>query len=131
MGPQPAKQVILVLGTSAGKTLAVMISAAISEAGTTVLILPTVTLQVDMLGRFHKVGIQALIWSVDCKQSASLVVVSAEAACTQSFLEYYHRKVGKQRLTCIIVDEGHLTITANDYQPCMSQLGWYVRQIRT
>jgi hypothetical protein len=76
-------------------------------------------------------GIRPLIWSVDCKQSASLVIVSVEATCTQSFLEYCHIQVSKQRLARIVVDEGHLTITASDYRPYMAQLGWYVRQIRT
>jgi superfamily II DNA helicase RecQ len=131
MGPHPAEQVVLVLGTGAGKTLVVMISASIADAGTTILILPTVALRGDMLGRFHKVGIRPLIWALGCKLSASLVIVSAEAACTQSFLEYCQTEVSKQRLARIIVDEGHLTITASDYRPCMGQLGWYVRQIRT
>ena len=131
MGPRPAEQVVLVLGTGAGKTLVVMISASIADAGTTILILPTVALRGDMLRRFHKVGIRPLIWSIDCRLSASLVIVSAEAACTQSFLEYCHTEVSKQRLARIVVDEGHLTITASDYRPCMGQLGWYVRQIRT
>jgi superfamily II DNA helicase RecQ len=131
MGPQPAEQVILVLGTGAGKTLVVMISAAIAGAGTTILILPTVALRGDMIGRFHQVGIRPLVWSIGCKQSASLVIVSAEAACTQSFLEYCHQEVSKQRLERIVVDEAHLTVTASDYRPCMGQLGWYVRQIRT
>jgi hypothetical protein len=131
MGPQPAEQVILVLGTGASKTLVVIISTAIAGAGTTILILPTVALRGDILGRFYKVGIRPLIWSVGCKQSASLVIVSAEAACTQSFLEYCHQEVSKQRLARIIVDKGYLTITASDYRPYIGQLGWYIRQIRT
>ncbi|KAH8745852.1 hypothetical protein F5882DRAFT_423072 [Hyaloscypha sp. PMI_1271] len=88
-----------------------MIGAVIADAGTTLLVLPMVALQGDMLGRFHQVGIRPLIWSLDCRQLASLVIESAEAACTQSFLGY--------------------AITASDYRPCISQLGWYVRQIRT
>ena len=131
MGPQPAEQVVLVIGTGSGKTLVVMIGAAIADAGTTILVLPMVALRGDMLRRFHEVGIQPLIWSVDCKKSASLVITSAEAACTQGFLEYCHVLVSKQRLERIVIDEGHLTITASDYRPCMAQLGWYVRQIRT
>jgi hypothetical protein len=82
MGRQPAKQVVLVIGTSSGKTMIVMISAAIADAGTTILVLPMVALWGDMLRHFHKVGIWPLVWSVDCKQSASLVIVSAKAACT-------------------------------------------------
>jgi hypothetical protein len=131
MGPQPAEQVVLVIGTGSGKTMVVMIGAAIANAGITVIVLPVVALRGDMLRRFHEVGIRPLVWSVGCKQSASLVIVSAEAACTQGFLEYCHIQVSKQELARIIVDEGHLTITASDYRPCMAQLGWYVRQIRT
>ena len=82
MGLQPAEQVILVLRTGASKTLVVIISAAVVDAGTTILILPTIALQGDMLGRFYKVGIRPLIWSIGCKQSACLVIVLAEAACT-------------------------------------------------
>ena len=131
LGRQSAEQVVLVLGTGSGKTMVVMISAALADAGTTILVLPMVALRSDMLRRFHEVGIWPLIWSIDSKQSASLVIVSAEAACTQGFLEYCHLQVSKQRLDRIIIDEGHLTITASDYRPCMAQLGWYVRQIRT
>ena len=130
MGPQPAEQVVLVIGTGSGKTLVVMIGAAIADAGTTILVLPMVALRGDMLRRFHEVGIRPLIWSADCKRSASLVIVSAEAACTQGFLEYCHVLVSKQKLDRIVIDEGHLTITAH-YRLCMTQLGWYVRQIRT
>src|ERR1700712_5681093 len=56
MGPQPAKQVVLVIGTSLGKTLVVMIGAAIADAGTTILVLLMVALQGDMLRHFHEVG---------------------------------------------------------------------------
>jgi superfamily II DNA helicase RecQ len=82
MGPQLAEQVVLVIGTGSGKTLVVMIGAAIVDAGTIILVLPMVALRGDMLRRFHEVGIRPLIWSVDCQRSASLVIVSAEAACT-------------------------------------------------
>jgi superfamily II DNA helicase RecQ len=84
-----------------------------------------------MLRRFYAVDIQYLIWSVDCKQTASLIIVSAEAACSQSFLEYTHVLVSKQKLDRIVLDECHLTITARDYRPYMAELGWYVRQVQT
>jgi hypothetical protein len=37
----------------------------------------------------------------------------------------------RQVLDRIVVDESQLTITVNEYRPCMSQLGWYIRQVRT
>ena len=129
IGPHPAEQVVLVLGTGSGKTLVVMISAATTDAGTTILVLPMVALRTDMLRRFHEVGIRPLIWSVDCTWSAPLVIVVAEAVCTERFLDYARALVNRQRLDRIVIDECHLSITANDYRPCMSQLGWFTRQV--
>lgn len=53
MGPQPAEQVVLVIGTGFGKTLVVMIGATIADARTTILVLLMVALRGDMLRRFH------------------------------------------------------------------------------
>jgi hypothetical protein len=47
----------------------------------------------------------------------------AEITCIQGFLEYYHILVNKQKLDRIIIDEGHLTITASNYRPYIAQLG--------
>ena len=131
MGPYPAEQVVLVIGTGSGKSLVFMVGASVTDARTTILVLPMVILRVDMLKRCHLVGIRPLIWSADIKQSASLVIVSAEAACTETFLDYARGLVSQQKLDRIVIDEGHLTITTSDYRPCMAQLGWYIRQIRT
>ena len=131
MGPHPAEQVVLVIGTGSGKSLIFMVGASVADAGTTILVLPMVILRGDMLRRCHLIGIRPLIWSVDIKQSASLVIVSAEAVCTETFLDYARGLVSRQKLDRIVIDEGHLTITTSDYRPCMAQLGWYIRQIRT
>jgi superfamily II DNA helicase RecQ len=61
LGPQPAEQVVLVIGTGSSKTLIVMVGAAVADAGTTILVLPMVALRGDMLRRFHEVGIRPLI----------------------------------------------------------------------
>lgn len=131
MGPQPVEQVVLVIRTGSSKTLVIMISATIADAGTTILVLSIVALRSDILRRFHEIGIRPLVWSLECRQSASLVIVSAETACTQGFLEYCQLLVSWQQLDRIVIDESHLTITASDYRSCMAQLGWYIRQIRT
>jgi hypothetical protein len=57
IGPQPAEQVVLVIGTSSGKTLVVMIRAVIIDARTIILVLLMVTLRGNILRRFHEVGI--------------------------------------------------------------------------
>ena len=89
-----------------------------------------VVLRVVLLHRCDRVGIRPWIWSTDSKEWASLVIVSAEAVCTESFPEYAHRLVSRQQLDRIVIEECHLTITASDYRECISQLGWYIRQLR-
>ena len=130
LGPRSAEQVVIVLGTGSGKSLVFLLSAAIVDAGTTILILPTVALRIEIIRRCHQIGIRPLIWTPHCKQSASLVLMSAEATCTESFLVYTRQLVNRQQLARIVIDEAHLTITASEYRKSMSQLGWYVRQIR-
>jgi superfamily II DNA helicase RecQ len=125
IGPHPAEQVLLVLGTGYGKSLLFMIGASVADARTTILAFPMVALRGDMLDRCRGVGIQPLIWSTERKDSVSLVIMSAEDVCTESFLEYAHLLVNRQQLDRIVIDKCHLTMTANDYRKCMSQLGWY------
>jgi superfamily II DNA helicase RecQ len=117
MGPQPAEQAVVVLGTGSGKSLIFMVGVAAADARTTILILPAVALRTDMLRRCP------LVWSLGSGQHASLVIVPAEMACTKSFLEYAHGLVRRQQLDRIVIDECHLTVTVNDYRPCMAQLG--------
>ncbi|KAL7939991.1 P-loop containing nucleoside triphosphate hydrolase protein [Trichoderma barbatum] len=123
LGLRPAEQVVVVLATGSGKTLVFMVGAALEDARTTIVILPTVALRGDMLRR--------LPGSKTTNRASRLVIVSAEAACTESFLTYARRLADQQQLDRIVVDECHLTVTASKFQESMSNLAWYVRQIRT
>lgn len=129
MGPRPAEQVVVVLGTGSGKSLIFMVAAAMEGAGTTVLVLSTVSLHTNMLDRLHKAGVRHHVWYPGPSKTAPLVIVSAEAACTERFLEYVSLLHSRQRLDRIVVDECHLTVTASDYHRSMSRLGWFVRSV--
>ena len=61
MGPQPAEQVVLVIGTGSGKTMVVILRAVITNAGIIILVLLIVALRGDMLRRFYEVGIRPLV----------------------------------------------------------------------
>ncbi|KJK84805.1 hypothetical protein H633G_11408 [Metarhizium anisopliae BRIP 53284] len=130
MGRHAAEQVVVVLATGSGKTLIAMVGAALDGAGTTIVVLPAVALRENMLDRLGKVGIKTIVWEPGQLKSAPLVIVSAEAACTITFLDYAQRLQSRQRLDRVIIDECHLTITAA-YRKSMKKLGSYVRQIAT
>jgi superfamily II DNA helicase RecQ len=120
MRTQHAEQVVVVLVTGSGKTLILMVDASVADARITILVLSIMILRSDMLRRYLLVDIRSLIWISGVKQSASLVVVSAEAICTSDFLNYIYTLVRRQVLDRIIIDESQLTITVNDYRLCMS-----------
>jgi Orsellinic acid/F9775 biosynthesis cluster protein D/Helicase conserved C-terminal domain/DEAD/DEAH box helicase len=131
LGPQRAEQVIVILATGSGKTLIIILGVMLADARTTILILPLVALRNDMLRRFDEAGIKPLIWTPVIMRSASLVIVSVEAACSEQFVGYAQRLVMQQQLDRIIIDECHLTVTASDYRSHMAELGWHLGQIKT
>jgi superfamily II DNA helicase RecQ len=131
LGPRASEQVVVVLGTGSGKSLLLMVGAAMEGAGTTIVILPTVALRTNMIQRVRGMGIRTVEWSPGQTRTAPLVFASAEAACSADFSNYVARLQTTQVLDRIIVDEAHLTITASRYRKSMKRLGWYVRQVAT
>ncbi|KAJ4234078.1 hypothetical protein NW757_013707 [Fusarium falciforme] len=95
LGPRPPEQVIIVLGTGSGKTLIVIVAASLAGAGTIVLILPTVALRGNMVGRLDEVGLRHYVWERESKRVALVVIVSAEAAYIDGFLDYAYRLVDR------------------------------------
>ena len=112
MGRQAAEQVVVVLATGSGKSLIAMVGAALDGAGTTIMVLPAVALRENMLDRLCRIGIRTLVWAPDQRNAAPIVIVSAEGACTRTFLECAQRLQSRQQLDRIVVDECHLTMTA-------------------
>ena len=101
MGPHPVEQVVLVMGTGSGKTLVFMVGASVADARTTILVLPMVVLRGELLQRCNRVGIRPLIWSLGSKEWASLVIVSAEAVCTESFA-FLSMRIGLSAVSSLI-----------------------------
>jgi hypothetical protein len=122
LGPQRAEQVVIILATGSGKPMIILVGVSLAEARTTILVVPLVALRNDLLSRFNKAGIQPLLWTTETRRSASLVLVSVEAACSEHFLEYAQRLAMRQQLDRVIIDECHLTITASDYRDSIVQL---------
>ena len=61
MGPHPAEQVILVIGTGSGKSLIFIIGASVADTRTTILVLLMIILRDDILRYYYLIGIRFLI----------------------------------------------------------------------
>ena len=65
-----------------------MLPCTLPEAGTTVLVVPLVSLRTDMLRRIKELGIDYLEWTPSERRKAALVLVSVEAVVTSNFTKY-------------------------------------------
>ncbi|KAM0714670.1 hypothetical protein Q7P37_003050 [Cladosporium fusiforme] len=124
------EQVLAVLPTGAGKSLLFMLPCTLPHAQVTILIVPLVSLRVDLLRRLRALNIDHLEWVPGERREVALVMVSIEAASTKDFMKYAQGLVARQKLDRIVVDECHLTVTAVEYRPTMADVT-AVRCLRT
>lgn len=124
------EQVVVVLGTGEGKSLLFMLPCVLPHAGTTILILPLVSLRGDLLRRTRDLAIDHWVWTPHETRTAPLVFVSAEAAGTKAFRAYAYRLAAQGELERIVLDEAHFTITTSEYRAAMVDLA-LIRGVRT
>lgn len=114
---------VVVLGTSAGKSVMFMGLALLYPGQVTVVVLPYAALLRDMFKRAQGLGVSVGEWQsggVEC--SNSLMLVSAEAAGSEAFLGYAQGLVMQRRLRAIFLDECHVTFVDSSYRPALRSL---------
>ena len=57
-----APEVLLVLATGSGKSLAFMLGSSLPDARTTVVVVPLVLLRLDLLRRCREMGLNPIVW---------------------------------------------------------------------
>ena len=107
-----------------------MLPCTLPDARTTIVILPLISLRVDLIRRMSDLEIDYLEWLPGEQREAQLIIVTVEAACTKDFLRYAQALIAEQKLDRIVVDECHLTVTAARYREAMVDLG-LLRALRT
>lgn len=124
------EQVVVILPTEAEKSLLFMLPCILPDAGVTILVLPLVSLQGDLLRRVQELRINHFVWAPGERRDAPLIFVTVEAACTEQFRTYTHKLAATRDLGRVVFDEAHLTITAFKYRPAMVDLA-LIRSVRT
>jgi superfamily II DNA helicase RecQ len=124
------KQAVAILPTGAGKSLLFMLPCTLPEAGITVLVVPLVSLHMDMLRQVRELKIDHLEWQPGERREAALVLISAEAASSKDFIKYAQRLIAKQKLDRIVINESHLTIIVAEYRPSIVEFTT-IRSLRT
>ena len=122
-------EVVGVLGTGTGKSLAFLVPIFLPAAATTVVIVPLVALKADLVRRCHNANIAYSIWDPHRDQASEgtpLLFVSADHAVREPFQRHLGLLDAGRQLDRIVIDECHLILTASTYRPKMSLL----RQLR-
>lgn len=117
--------VLAVMPTGAGKSLLFLLPASYHLSGTTVVIVPLVSLRRDLVRRCRELGIPCAAW--DARQPpdpCNVVLVTPESALTEVFFSFLHRLRTTQRLDRIVVDECHLCADHHDssFRPILRRL---------
>ena len=124
-------EIVVVLATGEGKSLAFLVPICLPQAATTVVILPLVALKQDMVRRCQLAKIAHSVWDPhgDFQHyiGTPLLFVSVESAVRPKFRRFLGQLDASQGLDRVIFDESHLAITASTYRPKMA-LVKYLRQ---
>lgn len=103
------RRVLVIMRTGGGKSLMFMLPARGSPQGTTVVVVPTKSLQQDLKKRCDKCFIRCAMWDSTRAPpfSAQIVIVIAESAVTKSFARFMNIKHTRGQLDRIVIDECH------------------------
>ena len=105
---------VAVLPTGAGKSLIFMVPAMLHGAGITVVVAPYAALKQQLATRCIDAGLDCKLWPEARYKWPRIVLISAEAASGDDFLEWAAEACSRGAVDRIVIDECHLSFTAAD-----------------
>ncbi|KAF4449200.1 hypothetical protein F53441_7482 [Fusarium austroafricanum] len=117
--------VVVVMGTGSGKSLCFMLPAASCLGGLTIVIVPLVSLQGDMMDRCQKLKISCAEWRGDrLPGDVSILFVTPESAMTKRFLDFLESRRIMAKVDRVVVDECHTIMEGSLlFRPKLRKLG--------
>jgi superfamily II DNA helicase RecQ len=117
--------IVAVMPTGGGKSLLFQLPAAAHPSGVTIVVVPLVSLQGDLLEQTRKMNIPAAQWKSDqIVGDARLVFVTPETLFTKHFQTYLDILYSQALLDRIVIDECHTILEGSlDFRPRLSELG--------
>lgn len=130
---QGSEDILVILPTGAGKTVAFMAPAWAEKGQTTVVIVPFVALINEMEERCQELELSCYIWGdsgTAPMAMAQVVLVSVHNAITPEFQQFLVRLEGSQRLARLVIDESHSVLTQRNFRAVMRRLPSCIRFIK-
>jgi superfamily II DNA or RNA helicase len=127
MVKQRNTDVVVILPTGGGKSLCFMLPCFLETNAVTVLVVPLVALQVDMLDRCTRAGIDAASWSGRERVGVRVVIASVEHVLTDQYRIFVAELVRCGKLSRVVVDEAHLIPMWASFRSSLKSLATFVR----
>ena len=119
-------RVVVVMPTGGGKSILFILPAWVGQrGGLTVVVVPLISLRIDLHRRCEAAGISCVEWeSHRYPDHAAIVFVTPEAVFTDEFVSFLNRQRDNMRLDRIVIDECHVMLNTSDkFRPRLQQLG--------
>jgi superfamily II DNA helicase RecQ len=119
------EEVVAILPTGGGKSLLFMLPVLLPDAGITVVVVPLVALQQDLVRRSTELNIPTTVWSPHSSApltSPHLVLVSVEHASFSTFHAFVGQNLARKQLDRIVLDEAHFVLTAQHFRHVLVSL---------
>jgi superfamily II DNA helicase RecQ len=108
---------VAILPTGGGKSLVFIVPAILSGSGVTIMVAPYAELKRQLVSRYTNAGLDCKYWPKACNSWPRVVLVLAEVASSNNFLQWATDLRIRGELDRVVVDECHLTFTAtNEYR---------------
>lgn len=127
---QPGPDLLVVMPTGGGKSLLFMLPAFMKPDKVSIVVVPLVSLQQDLIQRCAAKGITAARFS-DAADSTALgvriVFVSAEHLVLPSYARFLRNAAASQSLHAIFIDEAHLILVWKHFRTALRHVRNFIR----
>ena len=127
---QGDRDLLTILPTGGGKSLVFMLPAWLEKERTTVVIVPFVALVEQMEERCIEMGLSCHVWrklEAIINIKSQIVLVAVEHAIMPEFQHFLMQLENAERLSRIVIDECHTSLTQRGFRSVMRRLGSVVR----
>ena len=121
--------VLQIAGAGVGKSMSFLLPAYMSSfGGTTIVVVPLISLQQNLLARCIACNISASIWNgTSFPNPSKIVLVSPESVTSSLFMDYINMIMNERMLDRIVLDECHMYLAShNDYRPNMMNVSNFI-----
>jgi DEAD/DEAH box helicase len=120
--------VLTILPTGGGKSLLFLLPASHEISGTSIVIVPLISLRTDLVRRYRELSISCRVWSArQPADGARIMLMTPERAVSPAFARFINRLRTIRQLDRIVLDECHLVLDSGSFRAAFERLHRFSR----